>query len=189
MDKTLSLLKSRYEQENREPGMLLKIGIKPQWNVVIATDQLCGVATNFTGKHELYGKPEKPLEAFQSLIGMDLLTIADRALNSSDLFLRSLGHAALSALSQPLLNPARLQRQHLTMSVWADFKKDVPQAGELKKLSIADLVNRDDVVAVVGYGGMVRRLIGRCKELHVTEIREKEAFKTVIISDTVTYGP
>ncbi len=50
-------------------------------------------------------------------------------------------------------------------------------------------MNRKDIVAVVGYGNEVRHFRGRCRELHVTDIRPRETFETVIIDHTISHGP
>jgi uncharacterized protein (DUF4213/DUF364 family) len=189
IQETLSLLKDRYQQENRPPGVLTKIGIKPQWSVLIGTNGQSGMATNFTGKHELYGKHATPAETLQSYIGKDFFSVAEETLDSQDLLLRSLGHGALSALSQPVLDPGVLEKQKLRMHFWADFRKGGPVADRVPHRSMADLVTAEDVVAVVGYGGMIRRLLGKCKELHVTEMREKEVFQTIVIAERISVGP
>jgi uncharacterized protein (DUF4213/DUF364 family) len=42
---------------------------------------------------------------------------------------------------------------------------------------------------VVGYGGGVARLIGRCRELHVTDMRSRDSFQTVVIDEDIGYFP
>jgi uncharacterized protein (DUF4213/DUF364 family) len=54
---------------------------------------------------------------------------------------------------------------------------------------MAELIRPTDVVTVVGYGGLVRTLVGKCKEIHVTEMRPRETFVTTVIGKTVDYGP
>jgi uncharacterized protein (DUF4213/DUF364 family) len=54
---------------------------------------------------------------------------------------------------------------------------------------LASLVLPDDVVAIVGYGGSVTRLLGRCRELHVTDMRPRSAFQTLLIGERVEYVP
>ena len=51
------------------------------------------------------------------------------------------------------------------------------------------IIGKDDVVAVVGYGGMVPRMAGRCRELHVTDIRPRESFQTTVVGQTISYEP
>jgi len=54
---------------------------------------------------------------------------------------------------------------------------------------MAELVRSTDVVTVVGYGGLVRSLVGICKEIHVTEMRPRETFTTTVVGQTVDHGP
>jgi len=44
-----------------------------------------------------------------------------------------------------------------------------------------DLIRSTDIVTVVGYGGLVRSLVGICKEIHITEMRPSETFITTVI--------
>jgi hypothetical protein len=44
-------------------------------------------------------------------------------------------------------------------------------------------------VALVGFGGLVARLRGRCAELHVTDMRPRRQFQALVIGDEVGYAP
>jgi uncharacterized protein len=172
---TLHRLRHLYETEGLKPGVVLEIGLKPQWNVVIGSNGQCGMAINFTGIHSLQETPEPDLEKLKSYIGGSLMAMADDALPSQSIHMRALGVAALSALSQPLLSPESLRAR--------GFQCDERSA------VMTELVRSTDVVTVVGYGGLVRSLVGTCKEIHVTEMRPREAFVTTVIGRTVDYGP
>ncbi len=47
----------------------------------------------------------------------------------------------------------------------------------------------DDVVSLIGYGGMVENVIGRCREVHVADMRPPELLLTTIIGDRIEYAP
>ena len=182
---TLERLKALYEQENLDPGTVSKIGVKPRWNVIIGTNGQCGIAINFTGKHAVYGEVAGA-EAIKlrPLVGKSLFDIAEKNISSVAIQERSAGIAAMSALSQPLLSPISLKKRGFYIQDWTDFQGDKDSKG-----SIADFVRADDIVAIVGYGGIIRKVIGKCKEIHVTEMRPRENFRTVIIAENVDYGP
>lgn len=185
IEATRERLKALYGQENLDPGTVLKIGVKPQWNVIIGTNGQCGIAINFTGKHAVYGEAAG-VEAIKlrSLVGKSLFDIAEKNISPGAIQERSVGIAAMSALSQPLLKPISLKKRGFYIQDWTDFQGDKGSKG-----SIADFVRADDIVAIVGYGGIVRKVIGKCKEIHVTEMRPRENFQTVIIAENVDYGP
>jgi len=81
----------------------------------------------------------------------------------------------MSALSQPFLTAESLRSR--------GFECDERPA------VMEDLIRSTDIVTVVGYGGLVRSLVGICKEVHVTEMRPRETFITTVIGKTVDYGP
>ena len=45
------------------------------------------------------------------------------------------------------------------------------------------------MVVIIGYGGLVKDYLGRCRELHMTDMRPAESLKTVVVGDVVEYGP
>ena len=48
---TLERLKMLYGREGLEPGTLIKIAVKPQWNAIVGTHEQFGIAINFMGIH------------------------------------------------------------------------------------------------------------------------------------------
>jgi len=172
---TLHRLRHLYETARLEPGRVIEIGLKPQWNVVIGSDGQCGMAINFTGIHSLQETPEPDLEKLKSYIGGSLMAMADEAIPSQNIHMRAIGVAAMSALSQPLLTPDSLRTRGFECT-------EGPAV-------MAELIRSTDVVTVVGYGGLVRSLVGTCKEIHVTEMRARETFVTTVIGRTVDFGP
>ncbi len=175
LEETLARLESLYQQEHITPGTLVKVGLKPGWNAVIGTGGQCGMAMSFTGSSDAFGKPKINLERLKSYIGKNLFDVAGDYLKSSSWQERAIGVASLSALSQPLLEPAQLRKRGF----------EVPeQSGHF-----SSMVKPEDIVAVVGYGGGITQLIGKCKELHVTDMRPRTTFQTILISDKIEYSP
>lgn len=172
---TLHRLRRLYETAGLEPGAVLEIGLKPQWNVVIGSDGQCGMAINFTGIHSLQESPEPDLEKLKAYIGGNLMAIADDALPSRNIHMRAIGVAAMSALSQPFLSAESLRTRGFECAE--------------RPAVMTELIRSTDVVTVVGYGGMVRSLVGTCKEIHVTEMRPRETFTTTVIGKAVDFGP
>ena len=172
---TFHRLKALYQKEGLEPGILKKIGMKSGWTVLIGTGGQCGMAINFTGIHHLYDSPEIDLEELKSLIGKNLVDIADEHLESENVRVRSLGMAAVNALSQPLISPESLLKRGFGVEEGPGYIKEI--------------VRKEDVVTLVGYGGMAWMLSEICRELHVTDLRPLHRMQTTIIGHEIEYGP
>jgi uncharacterized protein (DUF4213/DUF364 family) len=168
LDNTLQRLRFLYRQCSLEPGALAKAGLKQGWNVVIGTLGQCGMAMSFAGRENTFGRQLLDLKKLQTFIGKDFFSVAEAYIESESWHERSIGVAAMIALSQPLITPASLtDRGFEVAAAETDF---------------ASSLNRDDVVAVVGYGGGIKRLLGKCRELHVTDMRPREDFQTVLVT-------
>jgi len=172
---TLRKLVSLYESHGIVPGAISKIGLKPQWSVIIGTHGQCGIAINFTGIHHIQEMPKPDLGLIKALVGRNLFEVAREQVGSEHIYRRSIGVAALNALSQPLLTSDSLAERGFKMWPSPDFLEKV--------------VKPTDVVTLVGFGGMVQRLVGICKELHVTDMRPRETFLTTIVGKEIEFGP
>jgi uncharacterized protein (DUF4213/DUF364 family) len=171
---TLTRLRELYQQQKLTPGDFLRVGVKGGWNAVIGTRGQCGMAMNFTNDESAFGEARLDVPKIQSFIGKSLFEIAE-VIESGSWQERAIGIAAMSALSQPLLTPESLASRGFTVD---DGGRD-----------FASLLRRDDIAAVVGYGGGVSRLLGRCKELHVTDMRSRDQFQTMLIDRDVKWCP
>jgi hypothetical protein len=109
LEKTLEKLELLYHQEQLASGVLQKAALKQGWNVVIGTGSQCGMAMSFAG--ESFGTAKVDLERLKSYIGQDLFLVARDYLKSTIWPERAFGVASLSALSQPLLQPALLSKR------------------------------------------------------------------------------
>jgi uncharacterized protein (DUF4213/DUF364 family) len=172
---TLGKLASLYESRGIVPGVISKIGLKPQWSVIIGTHGQCGMAINFTGIHRVQEIPKPDLGLIKALVSRNLFEVAGEKVASENILMKSVGVAALSALSQPLLTSDALAERGF--KVW-------PSPNFLERV-----VRPTDVVTLVGFGGMGQRLVGICKELHVTDMRHRESFLTTIVGREIEYGP
>jgi uncharacterized protein len=175
LGETLARLESLYKKEKLNPGVLVKVGLKPGWNVVIGTEGQCGMAMSFTNSTESFGKPSLNVPRLQSFIKKDLFEVAAYSLKSESWQERAIGVAAMSALSQPLLTPDQLSRR--------GFKISAEPGGMMS------LLKPEDIVAIVGYGGAISRMTSKCKELHVTDMRPRAAFQALVIGDRIEYAP
>ena len=175
LEKTFLRLKSLYEEEGLDPGPVVKIALKPGWTAVLGTKGLCGTAFRFTGPHKVYETPEVEMAWFKGLIGRNLMEVAGENITSPIIPIKSVAVAALSALSQPLISPESLAKRGL--SAWNGDNY------------VQKIVHSDDVVTLVGYGGMVENVIGRCRELHVADMRPPQTLLTTIIGEEVEYEP
>jgi uncharacterized protein (DUF4213/DUF364 family) len=173
LKRTLERLEDLYHQEKLTPGILLKAAVKPGWNVVLGTGNQCGMAMSFSG--ESFGASRLDLEKLKSHIGLDLFKVAGDYLKSASWPERAIGVASLSALSQPLLQPAQLAKRGF----------EAPEGAEY----YGSLIRPEDITAVVGYGGGISQLLGKCKELHVTDMRPRGSFQGMLITDRIEYTP
>jgi uncharacterized protein (DUF4213/DUF364 family) len=174
LEDTLSRLNVLYRQKNLVPGEFLRAGVKGGWNAIIGTCGQCGMAMNFTNDESAFGVPNLDIPKIQSFIGKSLFDLATM-ITSSSWQERAIGIAAMSALSQPLLTRESLAARGFIVE---DGGRD-----------FASLLRPDDIAAVVGYGGGVSRLLGKCRELHVTDMRSRGAFQTLLIDHEVKWCP
>jgi uncharacterized protein len=175
LDRAYDTVRRLHRAEGIEAGTLLKIAIKVPWNVVLASGDQAGMAFNFTGEHAV-GAPthiDDLIPELPALVGRPLTELVERFLGAEDLQRRAVCLAALNALSHPLLSTERLTRAGL------HFRDGNLQA----------LVSPADVVAVVGYGGVVRQYLGKCRELHVTDLRPRGSFQTTVVGAQIETGP
>jgi len=98
--------------------------------------------------------------------------VASANISDTRLSRRSIALTSLNALSQPFVTDEVLQNKGYSVG-----------------LEVKDLVRTDDNLVIVGYGGLVKSYAGRCRELHVTDQRPVETFRTTIVGENVTYGP
>jgi len=184
LELTLERLQKLYTESPVRPGRLNRLAIKPHWSTVIGSNNECGMATNFTGIRDAAHGDRTENIKFLNLLGKPLFEVADRGIHATDLQERSIGIASLSALSQQFLGSSAVRERGFLARSWMPNDKLVQHYPTLSRL-----ITKNDIVAIVGYGDEVRNLRGRCRELHVTDIRPQETFETVIIDKGITYGP
>jgi len=183
LELTLGRLEKLYDEDRVRPGRLVRLAVKPRWNTLLGSNNECGMAENFSGIPGASGDRAENIR-FLNLIGKSLFEIADWGIHSANLLERSLGIAAINALSQPYLASSLIRDRGFLAQCWITGDKLVQRYP-----TISRLVTKNDIVAVIGYGNEVRNLRGRCRELHVTDIRPRETFETVIFDKTIMYGP
>jgi uncharacterized protein (DUF4213/DUF364 family) len=175
LEKTFAHLRSLYEQERIEPGTLAKIGLKPGWTVVIGRNGECGTAFRFSGPHNVYEGNRVDLEVFKRFVGRNLMDVVSENLGSRLIPVRSVVVATMSALSQPFISVDSLTKRGLR--IWDD------------QSLLESVITPHDVVTLIGYGGMMQNLLGKCKELHVADMRPRESLLTTIIGEKIEYEP
>jgi uncharacterized protein len=174
LEKGYEKLVREYQRLGLPDSTVEKFGINPGWNAVIGTRGCCGVAMSFQDNNPRYGDEETGLniQHLKSFVGESLFEVARRNMIEARLSRRSIALAALNALSQPFVTDEVLQARGYSVG-----------------LDVKDLVRSDDNLVIVGYGGLVKSYAGRCRELHVTDQRPPETFRTTIIGETISYGP
>ena len=173
---TLDRLEILHQENSLPPAALSRVGLMPKWTAVIGTEEQCGITLNFTEHQHIFGKPHVDIDLLRSFIGRDLFTVARYYTKSTSLQERSIGASVVSALSQPLLTQASLaSRGYKVLDT---------------SLNFAGLLAPDDIAAMVGYGGYaLNQVPGKCREFHVTDIRPKQDFQTVIIDSGIRNVP
>jgi len=175
LEETFIKLRSFYERKGIEPGTLVKIGLKPGWTVVVGTKEECGTAFRFSGPHKVYEGHQVNLEVIRQFVGQNLMDVISRSIGSVLIPLRSVAVAAMSALSQRFLTVDSLAERGLRILDDQDLLESV--------------ITSQDVVTLIGYGGMVQSVLGRCKELHVADMRPRESLLTTMIGREIEYEP
>jgi len=167
-------LKDEYARLGLTHGTVARFALQPGWNGIIGTHGCCGVAMSFRGNNQNYDDAATyfDIDELRQYVGVSLFDLARDTLHGGAIWRRSIAVAALNALSQPLVSDHVLRKKGFDTGV-----------------DVARLVRSDDVVAIVGYGGLVREYAGRCRELHVTDMRPAGRFTTTIVGETIEYGP
>jgi len=174
LNKGYEKLKSEYQRLDLPDVTVKNFGLNPGWNAAIGNCGCCGVAMSFQDNNPLYGTDQtlQDLEFLKSFVGSPLFDVASANISDVRVSRRSIALTALNALSQPFVTDEMLQSK-----------------GYSTGIDVKDLVRSDDNLVIVGYGGLVKSYAGRCRELHVTDQRPPETFRTTIVGETISYGP
>ena len=176
LKESLVKLKELYAQSDTAPGILTKVALRQGWNVVIGTGGQCGMALSFTGWIGAFREAQLDMEALQASIGKNLFEVADRRVDSESWQERSICAAAMSALSQPFVTPSSLEKRGF----------EAPPENP----DFTSRLKPDDIAVIVGYGGGVSRSMGRCRELHVLDMRSRESILATLITERgIEYAP
>jgi len=174
LEKGFEVLAREYRRLDLPPVSVKCFGLNPGWNAAIGTNGCCGVAMSFADNNPVYGNGETllDLEYLRSCAGSPLFDVARVNIPDPRVSRRSIALAALNALSQPFVTDEMLVAKGYSVGI-----------------EVKDLVRSDDNLVIVGYGGLVKSYAGRCRELHVTDQRPPETFRTTIVGETISYGP
>jgi uncharacterized protein len=176
LKETLNRLYKLYAESNVSPGNLTKVALKGGWHVVIGTSGQCGMALSFVGWIGAFREASLDIEALQNSIGRNLFDVASERIDSESWQERSICVAAMSALSQPFVSPASLEARGF------EVPADNPD--------FISCLKPEDIAVIVGYGGSVVRAMGKCRELHVLDMRSKEdLLATLITGKGIEYAP
>jgi uncharacterized protein (DUF4213/DUF364 family) len=185
LDHTLHTLNMLYKENHIRPSRVSRIAINPLWNIVIGSQNECGISDNVSKNPALYTNHNHPeVMRLQGMVGKPLFDIAEQGISSGNLQDRSLAIAAMSALSQQFLGCSSVRKRGYQAQCWMAADTIVQQYPMISRL-----ITHDDVVALVGYDSLARNLRGHCHKLHVVDQNPSETFRTVLLDRTVTYGP
>lgn len=173
LHKAYLMIQKRFRSSNKKASNLKKIGFRNKWNYVITEENQVGFAFNFTADHAVYGQVDD-MEQFiqlQPFVGKSLFEFVEYLLSKQGIQMRSVCLASLNALSQSLIDDNQ------------NNCNSVPQTESF------DFVQPEDVVTVIGYSGIINKIYGRCKELHICDMRPKYLLNTLTIGERIEYGP
>ncbi len=169
-------IKNIYKAESMTPDNLEKIIFSPKWSGVFAERGQAGMAFNFMGGHSVYGpvKDIKSIENLKQFVGKSLYDLIEHILPlDDDIHVRSICLAALNALSRPLI-----LKGYTKLNAAAKFSNS-------KELSF---VSKEDIVVIIGYGGLIKEVYGKCKQLHIMDMRPSYMIVPISIGKGITYG-
>ncbi|HZK57840.1 MAG TPA: DUF364 domain-containing protein [Clostridia bacterium] len=169
-------IKNTYETEAMVPGNLEKIIFSSKWSGVFAERDQIGMAFNFTGDHSVYGPVGdiSSIENLKQFVGKSLYSLVEYILPlDTDIHIRSICLSALNALSRPLI-----LRGYSKVNAIAEFNG----SGEL------DFILPEDMVVIIGYGGLINRTCEKCRELHIMDMRPAYMLASMCIGRDITYG-
>ena len=169
-------IKNIYEAESMVPGNVEKIIFSSKWSGVFAEKNQAGMAFNFMGDHSVYGpvKDITLIEGLKQFVGKNLCSLIEYLLPlDEDIHMRSVCLAALNAFSRPLI-----------LKGYSKFNSTV----EFDNSNELDFVLPEDIVVIVGYGGLIKNTYNRCKELHIMDMRPAYMLAPMCISKDISYG-
>jgi len=145
-----------------------------KWNIVISEKNIVGMAFNFTGEHYIYKQniDVEKIKFYNNFISKSLSAFVEYLLKYENIQDRAFILASINAMSQELLID-EVQNNNLdyTYNNSMDFIKD------------------EFVVTVVGYGMLIDKLQGRCKELNIVDKREELCLRTLVLDGDIHYEP
>jgi uncharacterized protein (DUF4213/DUF364 family) len=153
--------------------------------MVTGSLQECGIASNATGILPADNTPSGSLAItkIRKMINQPLFEAAATGIQSDNLLERSLGVAALSALSQPFLSCSSVRKRGYLSECW---KATDPFILEYPVLS--RFVTKDDVVVIIGHGTEIMDLREEVREIHIMNSRSPDIFRTLLIDSSVKFG-
>lgn len=174
LDNAYQKILQSYRTEGLMPGDLEGITFSGKWTTVFGTLDQNGMAFNFTGEHCVYGQIDPaPLVELQCFVGKPLINLAEHLSEEEDILHRSVYLAVLNALSAPLNRRERLISRGFSFLNQDQF----------------EFVREDDFVTVIGAGGVLGNLREQCKEVHVLDMRPKNALENLFVGEEICRGP
>lgn len=168
-------IKNIYEEENISIQYLDKITVCDKWNCVFTKSGNVGMAFNFTGEHAVHNDVFEINEfiKLKSYVNKNLFDFVEGLLSLKGLQMRSVSLATLNALSQSISTPKHFRKREISFLDPQDFS----------------FIKPSDIVTLIGYGGVIDRIYGKCKEFHVLDMRPTHLLRSLSIGENIEYGP
>lgn len=173
--KAYDQIKGIYNKENIRVEKVFKIIHCNKWNILLTDQQNVGVAFNFTGDHAVYGSflNLQVFEDCQKYIGESLFTLVEYLLTLEGIQERAICLATLNALSQGISSQEDLDQRGIQSQEKREF----------------DFIRESDVVTLIGYGGVIDEIRGKCKEFNVLDMRSISSLQKIIVGENIDYFP
>ena len=183
---TLERLTALYKENHIQPGQMVRAGIKPYWIMIAGSEQECGISRNGTSMSPDGNVPPRspPVTRIRAMINRPLFEIAATGIQAEDPLERSLGIAAISALSQKFLSCVAIRKRGYLSHCWRTVDPFILQYPVLSRF-----ITMDDIVFAIGNGAQVRDLRGMCRELHVVDPNPPEISRTILIGSAAECSP
>src|SRR5699024_3170401 len=147
-------INTKYIENNVKFPKIKRLIHMNKWNIVFTDNFSVGIAFNFTGEHNIYNQDIdlKQIKKLNKFIDKNIKLFIEYLLDDSDIQSRSFLVASLNALSQNIMDKEYMNKK--------DFK--------LLETDEFDFLGKEDTVTLIGYGGVVDKIIDKTDSLIIT---------------------
>jgi len=174
LSRAFDFVSKKYLKKYRKYPNIKNILFTNKWNIVITEKKTVGMAFNFTGEHDIYKQKidVEKIKYYNNFISKPLSSFVEYLFKYENIQDRAFILASINSMSQELLIEELLNN-----------KLDYTYNNSL------DFINDESVVTIVGYGMLIDKLHGRCRELNVVDKRDDLYLRTLVLDGNIHYEP